>query len=58
MFTAEQYRAKAIEYAKLLTTAKSADEIREYQGLEQSFNQLADNAQWVADNQGSLIPHA
>jgi F0F1-type ATP synthase assembly protein I len=46
MFTAEQYRATAIEYSKLLTTANSPDEVREYRRLKQSFAELADNAQW------------
>ncbi len=58
MLTAEHYRAKAIEYANLLKTAKNADETREYQGLERSFNQLADNAQWLTDNQSSVILRA
>jgi hypothetical protein len=56
MFTAAQYRAKAIEYAGLLKTAKSADEARDYLGLERSVPLLADNAQWLTDHQGSLIP--
>ena len=50
MFTADQYGAKAIEYAKLLRTANGPDEVREYQRLERSFTELADNAQWVIDN--------
>jgi hypothetical protein len=50
MFTADQYRAKAIEYSKLLRTAKGPNEVREYQRLERSFTELADNAQWVIDN--------
>ena len=58
MFTAEKYRAKAIEYGDLLKTAKSADEARDYQGLERSFNLLADNAKWLTDHQGSLISRA
>ncbi len=58
MFTAAQYRAKAIEYASLLKTAKSADEARDYLGLERSFHLLADNAQWLTDHQASLIPRA
>jgi hypothetical protein len=58
MFTVEQYRARAIEYANLLKTAKSADEARDFQGLERSFNLLADNAQWLTDHRGSLIPRA
>jgi hypothetical protein len=50
MFTADQYRAKAIEYSKLLRTANGPNEVREYQGLERSFTELANNAQWIIDN--------
>lgn len=50
MFTAEQYRAKAIEYSKLLRIANGVTEVGEYQRLERSFTELADNAQWMADN--------
>jgi hypothetical protein len=52
MFTAEQYRAKAIEYSRLLRIANGADETREYRRLERSFTELADNAQWLSDNYG------
>ncbi len=55
MFTAEQYRAKAAEYAKLLGTAIGANKVREYQKLERSFTELADNAQWVTDNNGKIL---
>ena len=58
MFTVAQYRAKAVEYANLLKTTKSTDEARDYLGLERSFHLLADNAQWLTDHQGSLIPRA
>jgi len=50
MFSVEQYRAKAIEYSKLLRIANGPNEVREYQRLERSFTELADNAQWVIDN--------
>jgi hypothetical protein len=50
MFTADQYRAKAIDYSKLLRTANGPNEVREYQRLERSFTELADNAQWMIDN--------
>ena len=50
MFTAQQYRAKAIEYSNLVKIANGPNELREYQQLERSFTELADNAQWVADN--------
>jgi hypothetical protein len=55
MFTAEQYRAKASEYAKLLEIADGANEEREFQRLEQSFNELADNAQWVSENHDKVM---
>jgi hypothetical protein len=58
MFTVAQYRAKAVEYANLLKTAKSTDEARDYLGLERSFRLFADNAQWLTDHQGSLIARA
>jgi hypothetical protein len=50
VLTAEHYRAKASEYAKLMKTANGPNEVREYQSLERSFAELADNAQWVANN--------
>jgi len=57
MFTAEQYRATAIEYSNLLTMPHGPEEVREYQRLERSFTELADNAQWLTDNYGK-IAHA
>jgi hypothetical protein len=50
MFTAEQYRAKALEYDKLVETSANANEKREYQKLQQRFAELADNEEWVADH--------
>lgn len=50
MFTAQRYRAKAIEYSNLVKIANGPNELREYQQLERSFTELADNAQLVADN--------
>ena len=50
MFTPRQYRDTAAEYGKLLKTAGSPNECREFQELEQSFTVFADNKQWVADN--------
>jgi hypothetical protein len=55
MFTPRQYRDKAAEYGKLLKTAGSPNERREFQELEQSFTVLADNEQWVADNQDKTV---
>jgi hypothetical protein len=56
MFTAEQYRAKAIEYSELVRVANGPNEVREFQRLQRSFNELADNAQWVTDNHDKMVP--
>jgi hypothetical protein len=50
MFTPEQYRAQAVEYSRLVKIAKSPTEVREFQRLEHTFTELADNAQWAVDN--------
>jgi hypothetical protein len=55
MFTPEQFRTKAAEYSRLLKTANSPNEVREYQKLEQSFSVLAENEQWLLDNQGKTV---
>jgi hypothetical protein len=55
MFTAEKYRAKAGEYANLVRIANGADAVREFQKLERSFAELADNAQWVTENHDKTV---
>jgi hypothetical protein len=50
MFTVEQYRAKAKEYSNLARTANNPDDLSEFQKLERSYAELADNAQWAIDN--------
>jgi hypothetical protein len=50
MFTVEQYRAKAIEYSNLVRIANNPNELSEFQKLERSYAELADNAQWAIDN--------
>jgi hypothetical protein len=50
MFTAEQYRARAVEYSQLVKIAKSPAEVSEFKRLERTFAELADNAQWAVDN--------
>jgi len=60
MSTVEQYRAKAIEYSTLLAMPNGPNEVREYQRLERSFTELADNAQWLTDNYSKIAyptPH-
>jgi uncharacterized protein CbrC (UPF0167 family) len=55
MFTAEQYRAKATEYAELLKFAVAPDEIIELQRRTQSFTLLAQNEDWLAHNSDKII---
>ena len=55
MFTAEQYRTKAAEYSKLLETANGPNEVREFQKLQRSFTELADNEQWVTDHHDQTL---
>jgi hypothetical protein len=55
MFNAEQYRAQASEYAKLLGIANGPNEVQEFQRLKRSFTELADNAQWVTENRDNTV---
>jgi len=50
MFTPEQFRAKAAEYAARVKGSTVASETRDFQALEQRFTTLANNEQWLADN--------
>jgi hypothetical protein len=50
-----QNRDKAAEYARLQKTAGSRLERRGFQKLAQSFTVLADNEQWLAENQTKII---
>jgi len=55
MSTAEQYRAKAMEYAELLKIAIAPDEVVELQRRTQSFTLLAQNEDWLAHNSDKII---
>ncbi len=55
MFTPEQFRTKAAEYSRLVKTANNQNEVREYQKLERNFSVLADNEQWLMDNQDKTV---
>jgi hypothetical protein len=58
MFSTEQYRIKAGEYAELSGIANGANELREFQRHERSFTELADNAQWLTGNHSKIVPAA
>ncbi|HWS06853.1 MAG TPA: hypothetical protein VN362_03415 [Xanthobacteraceae bacterium] len=55
MFNAEQYRAQASEYAKLVEIANGPNEVQEFQRRQRSFAELADNAQWVTENRDKTV---
>jgi hypothetical protein len=55
VFTPEQFRTKSAEYSRLVKTANSPSEAREFQELEWSFAALADNAQWLRDNHDKTV---
>jgi hypothetical protein len=56
MFSAEQYRAKAAEYAALLAgMPRSPNETSEFRNLEQTYTTLADNEEWMAINIGKTV---
>jgi hypothetical protein len=55
MFTPEQYRAKAREYAEWAQATISPNEAHEFQMLERSFTTLADNEQWLAENHNKTV---
>jgi len=55
MFTAQQYRAKAVEYDGFLLAAQSPAEIAEYRDLRQSYATHADNLEWLAANAGKTV---
>jgi hypothetical protein len=44
MLAAEQYRAKAVEHSNSVRVANNPTEAREFQKLERSYTELADNA--------------
>lgn len=50
MFTTKQYRAKSNEYGELIKGSTDPGQIRKYQDSKDSFNSLADNEEWLADN--------
>ena len=55
MFTADQYREKAAENAESLKRTNVPSEIREFQRSKRSFNDLAQNEDWLANNFNKMI---
>jgi hypothetical protein len=55
MFRAEQFRAKAAESAESRKNTDVPSEIRKFQRSMESFNHLAQNEDWLADEYDELI---
>ena len=55
MFTAEQFRAKAAEYAELLRHTDNPNEVRDLNRLKESFTRLAENEDWLAHNFDRIV---
>ncbi len=55
MFTAKQYRAKAAESAESLKRTDDPSEMRELQRSKESFDLLAQNEDWLAENFNKII---
>ena len=55
MFTANQFRAKAAEAAELTKKTNVPSEIREFRRSKQSFSDLAQNEDWLANNFDKMI---
>ena len=50
MSTSPNFRAKAAEYRELAKGTDLSGAVREFQRLERSFTELADNEDWVTNN--------
>ena len=55
MFTAKHFRAKAAESAEALKDTDVPSEIRKFQRSEASFNALAENEDWLANNFDKIV---
>src|SRR5690242_7432541 len=55
MFKSKEFREKAAESAESLKRADDPGEIRKFQRLKESFNSLAENEDWLADNFDKII---
>ena len=58
MFTADQFRAKAAECTESIKATDVPSEIHEFKRSRQSFKDLAQNEDWLADNFDKMIRSA
>jgi hypothetical protein len=55
MSATERYRAEGVKYRKLLDAPHSPTEAIEFRNLEQTFQTLADNEEWLARNVDKIV---
>jgi hypothetical protein len=55
MFTTKKYRAKSKEYGELIKASNDPSQIRKLQDSKDSFNSLADNEEWLANNFDKMV---
>lgn len=55
MFKAEEFRAKAAEYAESIKHADNPQEVQGLSRLKESFTRLAENEDWLAHNFDKII---
>ena len=55
MTTSSQYRAHADKYSELIKGTDKPDEIREFKRLEHTFNELAENEDWMVNNSDKTV---
>ncbi len=55
MLTAQQCRAKAVEYRGFLDAPRSLAEASEFRNLEQAYTTLAENEEWLALNASKIL---
>jgi hypothetical protein len=55
MTTPSQYRARADQYSELIKGTDKPDEIRELKRLEHTFNELAENEDWMVNNSNKTV---
>lgn len=55
MTTPSQYRARADKYSELIKGTDKPNEIREFKRLEHTFNELAENEDWMVNNSNKTV---
>jgi hypothetical protein len=55
MFNMKQYRAKSSECGKLIEGSNDPGQIRKLQDSKDSFNSLAENEEWLANNFNKMV---